>query len=150
MKVRLTRIIRMLLTGLLVIQTGRTEVYGKAPENELPYGLTGMSADHVLTGQDAEYKRKLTDNNVILDLSKLSPDKDYRDREVIFSAGDEEEAYAVARAYNAEVKSISPHLIVTLILPESGEEAFQNYYENTEKLAAMSSKWSDELEIALK
>ena len=150
MKVRLTRIILMLLTGLLVIQAGRTEIYGKVPENELPYGLTGMSADHVLTGQDAEYKRKLTDNNVIKDLSKLTPDKDYKDREVIFSAEDEEEAYAVARAYNAEVKSISPHLIVTLILPESGEEAFRNYYENTEKLATISSKWSDELEIALK
>ncbi len=135
---------------MLVMQTGRTEAYGKTPENELPYGLTGMGDDYVLTKQDAEYKRKLTDNNVIKDIPKLSSGKDYKDREVIFSARDEEEAYAVARAYNAEVKSISPHLIVTLILPEDGEEAFRNYYENTGKLASVSSKWNDELETALK
>ena len=140
----------LLFTGIMVTQTGRTEAFGKTLNNELPYGLTGMSSDYVPTQKDRVYKKNLIDNNVIEDLKELAPGEDYVDREVIFTARDEEEAYAVARAYNAEVKKISPHLLVTLILPKNSEEAFRNYYENTEKLASISEEWSNELEDAMK
>ena len=80
---------------------------------ELPFGLTGMPADYVLSEVVLAEKEALAD--VVGKLAELTSGKDYVKNEVLASAASQEEAELIAAAFNGEVAKYR-HGIVTITL----------------------------------
>ena len=82
------------------------------PQKELPYGLTGMPEDYVMSDSTLADKQAQWDNNVAGVLETMTPGKDYIENEVLVNAESEEEAQMIATAYNADLVSFNGHFAV--------------------------------------
>ena len=82
----------------------------------LPYGLSGMPEDFVLTEEDIKDKETAAACGMADDLKNLTPGVDYADKEIIYMAGSREYAEQVAAAYNARLLDYSYGLAVAMIM----------------------------------
>ena len=73
----------------------------------LPYGFTGMPQGYTLSGDQTDSKEFLVNNDCLTTLAGLEEGTDYAAGSIIFWADTEEEAQAIAAAYNAELTSYS-------------------------------------------
>lgn len=73
----------------------------------LPYGLTGMPEEYVLSEDDLKEKVSMREHDVLASLSTMTAGEDYVADQIIFSASSEDEAAAIAAAYNAELTEYS-------------------------------------------
>lgn len=74
-------------------------------ESDLPYGFLGMPEDYHLSADQLESKAFLVDNDCLTTLAELEEGADYVEGAIMFWAETEEEAQAIAAAYNAELTS---------------------------------------------
>lgn len=74
-------------------------------ESDLPYGFLGMPQEYTLSADQVESKAFLVDNDCLTTLGDLEEGVDYVENSIMFWAETEEEAQAIAAAYNAELTS---------------------------------------------
>lgn len=84
-----------LVCGLLMLEV----------ENDLPYGFPGMPQDYTLSADQLESKAFLVENDCLTTLGDLEEGTDYVENAIMFWAETEEEAQAIAAAYNADLTS---------------------------------------------
>ena len=66
-------------------------------------GLPGMPEGYVLTEEQIEGKRAITEDGVLAAFLGMRPGVDYVEGEFVYEAGDEAEARAIAAAYGGEL-----------------------------------------------
>ncbi len=76
-----------------------------ASEEELPFGLSGMPEDYVLSEEQTEIKEEMAEHHVLSDLEDMEPGVDYEENEVVILAEDRKEAELIAEAYNGRLAS---------------------------------------------
>lgn len=80
-----------------------TEPTEEAQPAELPYGLTGMPADYVLSEEEQARKESMAASSILTTLSTLIPGENYAENQILVSAATDEEAAVIAEAYNGEL-----------------------------------------------
>ena len=74
-------------------------------DSDLPYGFLGMPQGYTLSSAQIESKEFLVENDCLTALAGMEGGKDYVAGTIMFWADTEEEARAIAAAYNAKLSS---------------------------------------------
>lgn len=83
-----------------------TEIEETIPEEpELPYGLTGLPEDYVLSGEALAAKENMARQGVPETVAGLSAGEDYEQNVILVSAESEEDAQILAAAFSGELVS---------------------------------------------
>lgn len=100
---RLKRLIAATVTIVMVLSNGMPVMAEES--SDLPFGLKGMDEGFVLSEENINDKAANLEHDVAGTVASLSPDTDYEQNKIMYSADSQEYAEEVAAAYNAELES---------------------------------------------